>query len=56
MGGCGEDRADRACLFDHAIAECIRTPGTPDPAQRLVRAAVEQSGRDNTTAVVVEVL
>ena len=43
-------------LFDHAIADCIRTPGTPDPAQRLVRAAVEQSGRDNTTAVVVEVL
>jgi protein phosphatase len=43
-------------LFDNAIADCIRTPGTLDPAQRLVRAAVEQSGRDNTTAVVVEVL
>ena len=43
-------------LFDNAIADCIRTPGTPDPAQRLVRAAVENSGRDNTTAVVVEVL
>ena len=47
-------------LFDNAIAECIRTPSleiaTFDPAQRLVRAAVEESGRDNTTAVVVEVI
>jgi protein phosphatase len=43
-------------LFDHAIADCIRaTDTTLDPAQRLVRAAVENSGRDNTTAVVVEV-
>ena len=43
-------------LFDNTIADCIRTPDALDPAQRLVRAAVEQSGRDNTTAVVVEVL
>ncbi len=43
-------------LFDNAIADCIRTPDTIDPAQRLVRAAVENSGRDNTTAVVIEVL
>ena len=43
-------------LFDSAIAESIGTPGASDPAQHLVRAAVENSGRDNTTAVVVEVL
>jgi len=47
-------------LFDSAIADCIRTPvpalAALDPAQRLVRAAVENSGRDNTTAVVVEIL
>ena len=47
-------------LFDCAIADCIRMPepalAALDPAQRLVRAAVENSGRDNTTAVVVEVL
>ncbi len=46
-------------LFDNAIADCIRTPSPAgvalDPAQRLVRAAVEESGRDNTTSVVVEV-
>ena len=27
-----------------------------NPAERLVRASVERSGRDNTTAVVVEVV
>ncbi len=47
-------------LFDNAIADCIRTPSREaaahDPARRLVRAAVEESGRDNTTAVVVEVI
>ena len=47
-------------LFDSAIAECIRAPESAeaalDPAQRLVRAALERSGRDNTTAVVVEIL
>ena len=47
-------------LFDNAIADCIRTPSpadtTLDPAQRLVHSAVDESGRDNTTAVVVEVI
>ena len=47
-------------LFDSGIINCIRTPepavAALDPAQRLVRAALERSGRDNTTAVVVEVL
>ncbi len=46
-------------LFDNALEECLRAPGSAraplDPAQRLVRAAVENSGRDNTTAMVVEV-
>jgi PPM family protein phosphatase len=47
-------------LFDSNVAECIRAPSPSDaelnPAQRLVKAAVESSGRDNTTAVVVEAL
>jgi protein phosphatase len=47
-------------LFDGGIADCIRKPEPADtaldPAQRLVKAALERSGRDNTTAVVVEVL
>ena len=44
-------------LWDNAIADCVRTPDAAlAPAQRLVRAAVENSGRDNTTAIVVEVL
>jgi serine/threonine protein phosphatase PrpC len=45
-------------LFDQALAELVLEPprGTEhlDPAQRLVQTAVAQSGRDNTTAVVVE--
>ena len=40
----------------NAIADCLRTPGAPDPAQRLVRAAVESSGRDNTTALELELI
>ena len=47
-------------LFDSRLADCIRAPepaaAALDPAQRLVKAALEGSGRDNTTAVVVEVL
>ncbi len=47
-------------LFDSGIADCIRAPEPADaalsPAQRLVKAALERSGRDNTTAIVVEVL
>ena len=47
-------------LFDSGIINCIRTPEPADaalePAHRLVRAALERSGRDNTTAVVVAVL
>ena len=47
-------------LWDSQLADCIRAPepaaAALDPAQRLVRVALERSGRDNTTAVVVEVL
>jgi protein phosphatase len=47
-------------LFDSGIANCILAPEPADaalnPAHRLVKAALERSGRDNTTAVVVEVL
>ena len=47
-------------LWDDQIAGRIRAPepadAALDPAHRLVRAALERSGRDNTTAVVVEVL
>ncbi len=46
-------------LWDRALSELIREPDEPQslqtPAQRLVEAAVAESGRDNTTAVVVEV-
>jgi len=47
-------------LFDSQLADCVRAPEPADaalnPAQRLVKAALERSGRDNTTAVVIEVL
>jgi len=46
-------------LYDARLAELLRAPAPDearlDPARRLVAAAVEASGRDNTTAVVVEV-
>jgi len=46
-------------LFDDQLAELIRTPGPAEaqhtPAHRLVEASLERSGRDNTTALLVEV-
>ena len=46
-------------LFDHQLTELIRSPSpveaTLDPAQRLVDASLERAGRDNTTALIVEV-
>lgn len=46
-------------LWDRHLEELLRSPapdGNPaSPAKRLVDAAVQSSGRDNTTAVVVEV-
>jgi protein phosphatase len=46
-------------LWDRQLDELIRTPppklADQTPAQRLVEEAVQTSGRDNTTAVVIEV-
>jgi PPM family protein phosphatase len=46
-------------LWDRQIEELVRTPPLDgknlSPAQRLVEEAVQNSGRDNTTAVVVEI-
>jgi len=48
-------------LYDHTLAELLRRPegaaaANWNPAQILVTSAIENAGRDNTTAVVVEVL
>jgi protein phosphatase len=46
-------------LWDRRIEEIIRTPPAqragPSPAQQLVEEAVESAGRDNTTAMVIEI-
>jgi protein phosphatase len=46
-------------LYDAQLLEMIRAPESAeketDAAQRLVRAAIERAGRDNTTALLVEV-
>ncbi len=45
-------------LWDRHLDEIVRDPGTgairPSVAQRIVKEAVEQSGRDNATALVFE--
>jgi protein phosphatase len=45
-------------LYDSQLEERLRSPDPAEaalnPAQRLVNAAVERSGRDNTTALVIE--
>jgi PPM family protein phosphatase len=44
-------------LWDHRIEDLLRTPGSvQNLAQAFVNEAVAESGRDNTTAVVIEVL
>jgi len=47
-------------LWNRELDELIRTPpperATQPPAQRIVESAVARSGRDNATAVVVEIL
>jgi protein phosphatase len=46
-------------LFDHALVELLRTDPEPlatNTAALLVEASVQNSGRDNTTAVVVEII
>ena len=46
-------------LYDSQLLERLRSPDPKEaaksPAQRLVDAALERSGRDNTTALVIEV-
>ncbi len=43
-------------LWDHRIEELLRTPGPVEGlAQTLVNEAISESGRDNTTAVIVEI-
>ena len=46
-------------LYDHSLAELLHAPAgdgiDPNPARRLVEAAIARDGRDNATAVVVEV-
>ena len=47
-------------IFDSQLLEVLRpslgTDAAANPAQRLVEAAIERAGRDNTTAVVIEVV
>ena len=43
-------------LWDYHLDEIVRAAETPLAAQRLVEAALERAGRDNITALVVEVL
>ena len=42
-------------LWDHRIADILQEKYDPEIAQLLVDEAVAASGRDNTTALVVEV-
>lgn len=43
-------------LWDHRIAEILQTTPVEDVARRIVEEAVDCSGKDNTTAVAVEIL
>ena len=46
-------------LYDHHLLELLRppppTPTNRNPAQQLVQESLEKSGRDNTTALVIQV-
>ncbi len=46
-------------LYDHSLLDVLTAPGAaatePNPARRLVEASLARDGRDNATAVVVEV-
>jgi len=46
-------------LYDHSLADLLHAPVAdgvePNPARRLVEAAIARDGRDNVTAVVIEV-
>lgn len=66
MGAVGSESGDRflICsdgltegLYDHHVADLIRNAGPGgNPAKDLVEASVELDGKDNTTALVVEVI
>jgi protein phosphatase len=47
-------------LYDDHVVEILRDPPShqpgADPAQRLVKEAIEKSGRDNTTALLIEII
>ena len=47
-------------LYNQHLIELLRSPGPAgdgfNPAQRLVESAVEKDGRDNTTALVIQVV
>ncbi len=43
-------------LWDYHLDEMVRGAGTAQAAQRLVDAALERAGRDNITALVVEII
>jgi serine/threonine protein phosphatase PrpC len=47
-------------LHDHHLVELLRpheSAGTyADPAHRLVEASLQKDGRDNTTALVIQVV
>jgi serine/threonine protein phosphatase PrpC len=43
-------------LWDRHLDEIVRAPGTEPVAQRLISAALERAGKDNITALVIEVL
>jgi protein phosphatase len=49
-----------AGLYDHHLLELLRHPDATEaaatPAERLVSASLARSGRDNTTAIVIEML
>jgi len=46
-------------LYNERILEILRSPdasqGELNPAQKIVKSSVESSGRDNTTAIVIEI-
>lgn len=46
-------------IWDHNLETIIRNPSTRfdglDPSERLLKEAIEESGRDNVTALVIEV-
>lgn len=42
-------------LYDHHIVDYLRADDAPNPAEALVRAALQNDGRDNITALVIKI-